>query len=83
MYDYLEAQGRWDSWDRPDFFLVAYVLRQLPVEEAKMLDRDRLYIKLRRELTPGEVFQLGRLNPDFPHELAYPHEMTEFTFEWT
>lgn len=81
-YDYLESQGRWGTNDQPDFCTVDAVLKALPVQEVKMLDRDTLYIRLFRELTVGEVFELGRLNPDDPPEMMYPDERLEFRLWW-
>ena len=81
-FDDLEPQGRWGTNDQPGFETLKAVLKALPVEEARMDGRDVLCIRLWRPLTVCEVFQLGRLNPDDPGELAYPDEELEFRFWW-
>jgi len=57
------------------------VLGLLPIEEAKMLAHDKLYIKLFQPLTFWQAFILGRLNPDEPPEGIGEGDL-EYTFWW-
>ena len=74
-------EGRWGGNDQPALSDVNYVLGMLPIEDARLLSHDKLYIKMHEPLTFWQAFILGRLNPDDPPE-GISDTQTEFTFWW-